>query len=84
MYLVNEICAHYFLLSTLDDDMADRIFVVKQKDIFTVQEAAEYLTVSTKTVYKLIQNEELKSLKIGSRYKIAAKDLSQYVESKKK
>lgn len=43
--------------------MADRIFVVKQKDIFTVQEAAEYLTVSTKTVYKLIQNEELKSLK---------------------
>lgn len=64
--------------------MADRIFVVKQKDIFTVQEAAEYLTVSTKTVYKLIQNEELKSLKIGSRYKISAKDLSQYVESKKK
>ena len=64
--------------------MADRIFVVKQKDIFTVQEAAEYLTVSTKTVYKLIQNEELKSLNIGSRYKIAAKDLSQYVESKKK
>lgn len=64
--------------------MADRIFVVKQKDIFTVQEAAEYLTVSTKTVYKLIQNEELKSLKIGSRYKIVAKDLSQYVESKKK
>lgn len=64
--------------------MADRIFVVKQKDIFTVQEAAEYLTVSTKTFYKLIQNEELKSLKIGSRYKIASKDLSQYVESKKK
>lgn len=64
--------------------MADRIFVVKQKDIFTVQEAAEYLTISTKTVYKLIQNEELKSLKIGSRYKIATKDLSQYVESKKK
>ena len=41
----------------------DSIIFVKQKDIFTVREAADYLTVSTKTVYKLIREKELDAAK---------------------
>ena len=56
------------------------LILVKQKDIFTVREAAEYLTVCTKTVYALIADAELEVIKMGSRYKITADSLSRYVE----
>ena len=63
--------------------MKSTLIVVKQKDIFTVREAAEFLTVCPKTVYSLIGDGELDVLKIGSRYKITAESLSKYVERKR-
>jgi excisionase family DNA binding protein len=54
-----------------------------EERLFTVREAAEYLTVCPKTVYALIGDGELDVLKIGSRYKIPAESLSKYVESKR-
>lgn len=63
--------------------MSDKIYVIKQKDIFTVKEAAEYLTVCPKTVYGLIECGELKAAKIGSRYKLKAEDLISYIDKTK-
>ncbi len=64
--------------------MSDKIFIAKQKDIFTVREAAEYLTVCPKTVYGLIVCGELEAIRIGSRYKITAEALSRYIDSRKR
>lgn len=50
----------------------DSIIFVKQKDIFTVREAANYLTVCPKTVYKLIREKDLDAAKFGNQYKITA------------
>ncbi|MBR2284698.1 MAG: helix-turn-helix domain-containing protein [Ruminococcus sp.] len=63
--------------------MSDKIFVIHQKDVFTVKEAAEYLTVCPKTLYHLIECGELKAAKIGSRYKLKAEDLICYINQKK-
>ena len=57
----------------------DSIIFVKQKDIFTVREAADYLTVCPKTVYKLIRQKELDAAKFGRNYKITADSLSKYI-----
>jgi len=57
----------------------DSIIFVKQKDIFTVREAADYLTVCPKTVYKLIREKELDAAKFGRNYKITADSLSRYI-----
>ena len=57
----------------------DTMIFVRQKDIFTVREAADYLTVSTKTVYKLIRQKELDAAKFGRNYKITADSLSKYI-----
>lgn len=57
----------------------DTVIFVRQKDIFTVREAADYLTVSTKTVYKLIREKELEVAKFGNQYKITADSLSKYI-----
>ena len=57
----------------------DSIIFVKQKDIFTVRAAADYLTVCPKTVYKLIREKELDASKFGRHYKITADSLSRYI-----
>ena len=63
--------------------MSDKIFIANQKNIFTVREAAEYLTVCPKTIYSLIVCGDIEAIKIGSRYKITAEALSRYIDSKK-
>lgn len=62
--------------------MSDKIFVAKQKDIFTVREAAEYLTVCPKTVYALIESGELEAIRIGCRYKIKAEALIKFIDNR--
>ena len=57
------------------------ICYIEQKDVFTVYEAARYLTVSTKTVYRLMHTGQLKYIKIGCRYKIEASAIREYLDS---
>lgn len=57
----------------------DSIIFVRQKDIFTVREAADYLNVCPKTVYKLIRQKELDVAKFGRNYKITADSLSRFI-----
>ena len=60
--------------------MDDIICYIEQKDVFTVYEAARYLTVSTKTVYHLMHTGQLDYIKIGCRYKIEAFAIREYLD----
>lgn len=48
-------------------------------DLLTVAEVAEKLRVSTMTVYRLIQRDELPALRIGRSYRIEQRDLDAYL-----
>ena len=48
-------------------------------DLLTVAEVAERLRVSTMTVYRLIQRDELPALRIGRSYRIDRSDLDAYL-----
>ena len=61
--------------------MENKIFKVETKDIFTVGEAADYLTVSRDFVYALIKSGKLAAIKFGSRYKIKAEAIIKYIDS---
>ena len=45
----------------------------------TVAEVAQQMRVSTMTVYRLIKNNELASVRVGKSYRIAPKDLDRYL-----
>lgn len=49
-------------------------------DLLTVAEVAEELRVSTMTVYRLIQRDELPALRIGRSYRIERQDLEAYLD----
>ena len=51
-------------------------------DLLTVAEVAEKLRVSTMTVYRLIQREELPALRIGRSYRIDRSDLDDYLSGR--
>ena len=55
------------------------IISVEEKEIFTVNEAARYLTVSPRFVYGLIHSNQLKAIMVGKRYKVTAESLLQYI-----
>ena len=55
--------------------------VARQHELLTVAEVAEQLRVSTMTVYRLIQREELPALRIGRSYRIAQDALTAYLQS---
>ena len=54
------------------------------KGLFTVKEAAIYLAVSEKTVYRLIHEGYITAVLLGCRYKIEAAELIRYINSLKK
>ncbi len=49
-------------------------------DFLSLKEAAEYLNVKYKTVYRLVRDGKLPAVKIGGIYRIHRKDLEAYVE----
>lgn len=48
-------------------------------DVLTVKQVCAILQVSTKTVYKLIQDKELCAKKIASQYRIPKKELVNFI-----
>jgi len=51
-----------------------------ESDFLSLKEAAEYLNVKYKTVYRLVRNGELPAVKVGGIYRIRRRDLEAYVE----
>lgn len=50
-------------------------------ELLTVAEVADRLRVSTMTVYRLIQREELQALRIGRSYRIEQAALTAFLQS---
>lgn len=50
-------------------------------EILTVKEAATYLSVSTKTIQRMIDRGELKASKVSNSWRIRKKDIDEYLES---
>lgn len=55
--------------------------MASQHPLMTVAEVAEHLRVSTMTVYRLIQREELSALRIGRSYRVEREALDAYLSS---
>lgn len=50
-----------------------------ENDILTVEEAAEFLKTSTKTIYKLINDKKLKATRVGRSWRITKTDIFDYL-----
>jgi excisionase family DNA binding protein len=61
------------------EDMNSNIFK-EYPDILNVKQVSEILGVSTKTVYKLLGEGTLVSLKVGREYKIPKVNVLRYVK----
>ena len=60
--------------------MKDHILITETKSILTVKDVARHISVSTSFVYDLIKSGVLEATKVGCRYRIAVKDLYEYLE----
>lgn len=49
-------------------------------DILTVEQLCEVLNIGKNTAYKLIKNEDIKSVRIGKVYKIPKKYVKKYIK----
>lgn len=56
---------------------------MNEPQLLTVEEAAEILRVDPKTVYRLINNDELKAALFGRVYRIDRSDLNEFLEQAK-
>jgi excisionase family DNA binding protein len=51
-------------------------------ELITVDEISEILKLSKQSIYKIIKEEELKSLKIGKNFYVKRNDFNNYINSK--
>lgn len=56
--------------------MADTI---DDKDILTIEEAAEYLSFGRQTIYKLIKEKKIPHKKVLNKFRFVKKDLRDWV-----
>ena len=54
----------------------------KYKDILTVKDLCEILGIGKNTAYRLLKNGEIKSIRIGNKYKIPKEYLLEYLKIK--
>ena len=54
-----------------------------ETELLTVEEAAKFLRVDPKTVYRLINKNELKAVAVGRIFRIEKKDLLDFIEKSK-
>ena len=52
----------------------------KYKDIISVEELCEILSIGKNTAYRLLKSGEIKSVRIGKVYKIPKKYLKEYLK----
>lgn len=51
----------------------------KYNDVLTVEELCEVLRIGKNTAYKLLKSGKIKSIKIGSTYKIPKRSIIRYL-----
>ncbi|NMA74093.1 MAG: helix-turn-helix domain-containing protein [Bacteroidales bacterium] len=48
--------------------------------IYTVEEIAKHLNLTTRTIYTYIRSGKLKALKVGREYRIRQRDLEEFLD----
>ena len=48
-------------------------------DVLTPEELREFLNIGRNKVYELLKNKDIKSIRIGSRYRIPKKFISEFL-----
>lgn len=54
----------------------------KYKDILSVKDLCEILDIGKNTAYRLLKNGDIKSIRIGNKYKIPKRYLLEYLKIK--
>ena len=54
------------------------------KDVMTIQQAADYLQLHYQTVWEMVKKRKIKAIKIGRVWRIAKRDLNAYLNVQKK
>ncbi len=57
---------------------------MEDKDYYSIDEIATHLSVSVKSIRRLVASGEIVSIKVGGSYRISKEDLSAYIDSLKK
>lgn len=52
---------------------------IKPQEVYTTEEAQEYLKVSSSTIKRFLKNGTIKANKVGKRYKILGRELLRLV-----
>lgn len=52
---------------------------MERREIYTTEEVAEYLRVSPKTVYRLIDSGRLPASKVGRQYRVSQSDIDVFL-----
>lgn len=61
-------------------DIKPQVLFAEYPDIINVEQLSTMLGVSTKTAYKLLKEEKIKSIHIGWTYRIAKAHVLKYLE----
>ena len=56
--------------------------IMTQAEVYTIDEAAKILKVSTETVRKLIANKELEARRVGRQYRITREAIDRFLGRK--
>lgn len=62
------------------EDMKQQTLFTEYPDIVNVEQLSSMLSISTKTAYKLLKEEKIKSIHIGRTYRIAKIHVLKYLE----
>jgi excisionase family DNA binding protein len=57
---------------------------LKESEIMTVSEVADYLKISEVTTYKLVQDGKIPAFKIGRHWRVKRVDLGEFIENLKR
>lgn len=56
---------------------------MKDPEIMTIAQVAEYFQISEMTTYKLVQQGKIPAFKIGRHWRVKKEDLSEFIEKLK-
>lgn len=56
------------------------LFFQQYPDVLDVKQLSKILNISTKTVYKLLENKEIRGFKVGREYRIPKLFILQYLQ----
>lgn len=57
---------------------------MKEQEIMTIAQVAEYFQISEMTTYKLVQEGKIPAFKIGRHWRVKKEDLTEFIERLKK